>query len=108
MAGMVSGSGSLLPSASKELQSNKLIQPLNSIVSPKVRQAGVDPLNLYGGNTPPLPEVPAPPVVEPPPVMPIADAGAAQTARRRSIAAQTARRGRASTILSDSSEKLGS
>lgn len=38
-----------------------------------------------------------------PPVMPIADDEGARRARRRSIAAQLRRRGRQSTILSDSS-----
>lgn len=48
------------------------------------------------------------PAVAAPSVMPNPDDAAAQAARRKSISDQMARRGRASTILSDtSSEKLG-
>lgn len=46
---------------------------------------------------------PAPPPPSAPTVMPTADAQAVQTAQRNSIAAQVARRGRASTILTDQS-----
>ncbi len=100
-------SGSLLPSASRELQTNKLIQPLNAIASPKLRQAGVDPLNIYGGNTPKPPEDPVLPPVEQPTTMP--EIGDKQTAaaRRRALEDQLARRGRASTVLTNDSDKLG-
>lgn len=51
---------------------------------------------------------PAPPAPSEPTVMPTADDAAVKNAKRKSIAAQVARRGRASTILSDSgSETLG-
>jgi hypothetical protein len=40
-------------------------------------------------------------------VMPLPDDAAAQAARRRSIAEQRQRAGRASTILTDTSQKLG-
>jgi len=43
-----------------------------------------------------------PPAVTQPNVMPVPDDQAVQQAKRRSIAAQMARRGRASTILTDS------
>jgi hypothetical protein len=39
--------------------------------------------------------------------MPLPDDAAAQAARRRSIAEQRQRAGRASTILTDTSQKLG-
>ena len=56
----------------------------------------------------PKPTAVAAPVLEAPVVMPLPDDQAAQAAKRRSIAAQVVRRGRASTILSDSSsETLG-
>lgn len=42
-----------------------------------------------------------------PPVMPVADGEATAAARKRSMQAQVARRGRSSTILSDPSEVLG-
>jgi hypothetical protein len=42
------------------------------------------------------------PTMTPPTVMPVPDDQAVQQAKRRSIAAQMARRGRASTILTDS------
>lgn len=42
------------------------------------------------------------PALTPPTVMPVPDDQAVQQAKRRSIAAQMARRGRASTILTDS------
>lgn len=45
----------------------------------------------------------APPPLPAPPVMPTVDDKAAEEARRRSILAQQARSGRASTILSDDS-----
>ena len=49
-----------------------------------------------------------PPTVEPVPEMPTPDDAQAKAAKRRSIAAQMARRGRASTILTDTTtEKLG-
>ena len=50
-----------------------------------------------------------PPVVEKPLVMPEPDDDAVKMARRRSLASQSARQGRASTILSDDyqSETLG-
>ncbi len=41
------------------------------------------------------------PEVKPPPVMPTPDDAAVRSAQRRSIAAQLARRGRQSTILTD-------
>ena len=51
---------------------------------------------------------PPPPAASEPTVMPTADDAAVKNAKRKSIAAQVARRGRASTILSDSgSETLG-
>lgn len=41
------------------------------------------------------------------PVMPLPDDEAVRAARRRSIAQQSGRSGRASTILTDSGDKLG-
>lgn len=49
----------------------------------------------------------APAVEAPAPVMPMADDEAVKRARKRSIAAQMGRRGRDSTILTDSSDRLG-
>lgn len=43
----------------------------------------------------------------PPPEMPIADSVLTDAARRRSITTQMARRGRASTILTDNTDPLG-
>lgn len=43
----------------------------------------------------------------PQPVMPTADGSSVQAAKQASIAEQVARRGRASTILTQPSEKLG-
>lgn len=61
--------------------------------------------NLFGGDKQ---STPAPPAPSEPTVMPTADDAAVKNAKRKSIAAQVARRGRASTILSDSeSETLG-
>ncbi len=67
--------------------------------------------SLLGGNEPaPAPAAapaaaPAPlastPVIAPVPVMPVVDDAAVQMAKKRSIAAQQQRRGRASTILTD-------
>ncbi|WP_157622975.1 hypothetical protein [Solimonas soli] len=59
-----------------------------------------DPGNLFGGATPPPPR--------PDPVVPMPDEEALAAAKRRSIAQQRARGGRANTILSDgNSETLG-
>lgn len=62
--------------------------------------------NMFGGDE--KPSTPAPPAPSEPTVMPTADDESVKQAKRRSIAAQVARRGRASTILTDTeSEKLG-
>lgn len=54
-------------------------------------------------------KVVASPLDTPAPVLPSPDDDAAQVKRRRSLSAQIARRGRASTILtSDNTERLGS
>lgn len=50
---------------------------------------------------------PAPVVEKGPVVMPLADDGAVQRAKRRSIAAQMSRSGRSSTMLTSDSDKLG-
>lgn len=47
------------------------------------------------------------PVVEPPPEMPSPDDARARAIQRKSIAEQRRRLGRASTILTDQTEKLG-
>lgn len=48
------------------------------------------------------------PAVTPPPIMPTPDDAAMVAARKRSLAEQISRRGRASTILTnDNAEKLG-
>lgn len=53
-------------------------------------------------------ETPAPPKVSEPTVMPMADSEAVKQSKRKSIATQIARRGRASTILTNpDSETLG-
>lgn len=43
----------------------------------------------------------------PPPIMPIADGEATALAKKRSLASQVARRGRASTVLSSPEDVLG-
>lgn len=53
------------------------------------------------------PAVIAPPVFEPPPIMPVADDEATNRAKKKSIAAQVARRGRASTILTQNEDAVG-
>ena len=47
------------------------------------------------------------PVIQPPPVMPVANDATVQAAKRRSLLAQTQRRGRQSTILTGQRETLG-
>ena len=74
---------------------------------------GINPVKLLAGAATSLvsgvlgglkpPKTPDAPVVEPPPVMPVPDDEAMKKARRRSITQQLSRRGRQSTILSDSS-----
>jgi hypothetical protein len=62
--------------------------------------------NYFKPNDPDPP--PPPPVVPPPPKMPVFDDEQAQVVRRKSVQDQYSRRGRASTILTDSDkEKLG-
>ena len=56
-----------------------------------------------GGSSAP----PAPPTPEKPEAIPVASGSDVANAKRRSIAAQVARRGRASTILTEPTEKLG-
>lgn len=53
------------------------------------------------------PKSPALPQVKPPPTMPTPDSQAVVAAQRRSLAAQVARRGRQSTILTDTGDTLG-
>lgn len=68
---------------------------VSSILSPKKKDA---------------PAPPAPPVAEKPKEMPVADDEKQRRAKRQSIAAQTSRAGRASTILSnygDEGDTLG-
>lgn len=109
MSGATS-SGSLLPDMSKRFQNNPLLNAAALLPSKKLRQASVDPLNLYGGNTPPLPEAEASPVVPQPAPMPEVGDQQFAAAKRKSLEAQASRRGRVATILSDSgtSERLGS
>lgn len=52
-------------------------------------------------------DAPPPPVVEKPKIMPTPDDDAVKRKRRKSIAEQLTRSGRASTILSDPGELLG-
>lgn len=59
----------------------------------------LDPLGLF--TKPKETPAPAAPVIPPPPVMPTPDDKAVEAAKRRSIAAQIARRGRQSTMLTD-------
>lgn len=64
---------------------------------------------LFGGgyDEPPPAPTPAPtpaPKVEPPPVMPQVNDEEVKRAKRRSLAAQQARRGRQSTILTSADE----
>lgn len=69
-----------------------------------VAKAVLKPFGLYQ-EPPPL--IPAP-EVKAPPVMPTPDDQAVKDAKRRSLAGRYARRGRQSTIMSDSvSETLG-
>jgi hypothetical protein len=55
------------------------------------------------------PKAPTPPALEAPKTMPTMDAAAVAEAKRKSIAAQQARGGRASTFLSDvgTTDKMG-
>jgi hypothetical protein len=80
----------------------------------KVKQTGGDPLALITGKpagdalgilTKPDINVPPQPVVKPPVAMP--DQDAIDADKKRSLADQLARRGRASTILTDQNDKLG-
>lgn len=57
--------------------------------------------DLFGGGG----STPTPPPVAPPPVMPLPDDASAKKAKRRSIAEQLARQGRAATILTDLEDK---
>ncbi len=61
--------------------------------------------SLFGGAD--RPSLPQPPAVEAPPTMPTPDDKAVEAARKRSIAAQVARRGRQSTILSQNDDAVG-
>lgn len=68
--------------------------------------------NLLGFKTPEVPDtiinMPAPDVAkEPLPTMPSPDDAKVKAARRRSIAEQRRRRGRASTLLSQETDALG-
>lgn len=51
---------------------------------------------------PKMPEMPAPP--PPPPVMPIPDDEAVKSAKRRALQLQRSRKGRRSTVLSESGD----
>lgn len=70
--------------------------------------------SLFGGGDSPAP-APAPillpppaPVVTPPPTMPVADDQLEKRARRKKLAAMYGKRGRSSTMLTDSgAETLG-
>lgn len=67
--------------------------------------------SILGGKEDPPPLAPGPviepPVFEPPPVMPTVDDEAVKRARKKSIAAQVGRRGRASTILTQNEDAVG-
>ena len=63
--------------------------------------------SLFGGNDQPQQQAAAPPPVAPVTPMPVADDKAVQDAKRKSIAAITARQGRASTILSANNDASG-
>lgn len=70
--------------------------------------------SIFGGAEEPVRQAAAPapapiepPVFEPPPVMPTADDDAVKRAKKKSIAAQVARRGRASTILTQNDDAVG-
>lgn len=64
-----------------------------------------DPLDVYG-HALAKPAIPAPgPEIKPPTTMP--DQAAIEADKKRSLSDQLARRGRASTILTDQNDKLG-
>ena len=63
--------------------------------------------SLLGMEKPKLPDDPEAPVVEPVTPMPLPDDAARKAAKRRSIATQQARRGRASTILTTNIDDTG-
>lgn len=69
--------------------------------SEKATDAGVDAI------TPDMPELPAADPVKRNGTMPSSDSKAVEQARKRKIAELRSRSGRVSTILSDSSDKLG-
>ena len=78
---------------------------MSGAISAVLGGVGTMVASLFGGGN----DTPAPPSPTAPTVMPTPDDQAVQAAKKRSIAAQVARRGRASTILSDTgAEKLGS
>lgn len=56
---------------------------------------------------PPATPAPVAPVIEPPTVMPLPDDQAVQKAKKKSISAQMARRGRQSTILTQNDDAVG-
>lgn len=98
----LSGPGSQLPGAARKGSESPLTQPLSVFGSKRLNQFMVDPANLSGGFTPKPPDaptLPVAPVVEAPPVMPLADDKAIQMQQRKSMAALVKSRGRASTIL---------
>jgi hypothetical protein len=58
---------------------------------------------LFGGKS----QSAAPPVTEPVPLMPLPDDQTVKKAKRKSLASQAARRGRASTIFTNEQDMLG-
>lgn len=79
---------------------------LTKLLAPKPQQLQIP----QQGATPQIPEAPESPIPMPTPASPQSDTPAVQAAQRRSIAQQLNRRGRASTILTDSnysSDTLG-
>ena len=63
--------------------------------------------SLLGMERPKIPELPAPPVVEPPTPMPTPNDAARRAAQRKSAATQRLRQGRASTILTTNIDDSG-
>ena len=71
-----------------------MADPVTAIAIASVLSAGVTAMSMPNTPTPlPAPKVP------PPPVMPLPDDAAVAEAKAKSLAQQTARQGRASTIL---------
>ena len=63
--------------------------------------------SLLGMEQPKIPELPTPPVVEPPTPMPLPNDAARRAAARKASAMQRQRQGRASTILTTNIDDTG-